>query len=357
MIHKGRPQQANAAAAAQDAQPKFLFRRALALLGLPLLLTQTAYAERRNTIVLETSTSGKLVRISLGASAGLAPNGPVLFSVNDKKIAAGRVIRLSESTAVVAVLEKYGPETPAAESDYDILYGEPFPEAANLPDYVVDRSLERDNPANETFFNKNAEEISPELDDDTYTPEITLRPKMPEPRAYSPHGITIGLALFRNALLPTPEEPDVNEPGKGTYTTYQGYVFRYAYSFRTNYWLKTRMPAVMSIEAMLGVYNFEHTFAATAEAPEDRTAHVRVFTPGVNVRYMVEVSPLFRLYPYVGYLYNLASASAGNAADLERIGGGRIIGGAGAQLIVSENMDARLEGGSDGVMGGLVVKF
>jgi hypothetical protein len=353
MIYKGRL----TATAAQDAQLKFSLRRALLLLGLPLLLSNPAHAERRTTMVLEASSSGRLVRISIGASSGLAPNEPVLFSLNDKKMAAGRVIRLSENSAVVAVLEKYGSESPMVENDYELLYGEPFPEAANLPDYVVDRDTEQPNPANETFFNKNAEELSPELDDDSYTPEITLRPKMPEPRSYSPHGVTVGLALFRNALLPTPDQPDVNQPGQGAYTTYQGYVFRYAYSFRTNYWLKTRMPAVLSVEAMLGVYNFEHTFPATVEAPEDRTAHVRVFTPGFNVRYMVEVSPLFRLYPYVGYMFNLASAAAGNLNELSRIAGGRILGGAGAQLVVSETIDARVEGGSDGIMGGLVVKF
>ncbi|RZA08208.1 MAG: hypothetical protein EOP11_05500 [Proteobacteria bacterium] len=350
MINKGRLN----ATAAQDAQPKLSL---FTLLTLSVFLSIPAHAERRSAVVLETSSSGKLVRMSIGASSGLAPNGPVLFSSGDKKVAAGRVVRLSESTAVVAVLEKYTGETPSVENDYELLYGEPFPEAANLPDYVVDRETETANPANETFFTKNAEEMSPELDDDTYTPEITLRPKMPEPRSYNAHGMTFGVALFRNALLPTPDQPDTNQPGQGANTTYQGYAIRYSYTFRTNYWLKSRMPALLSVEAMLGIYNFEHTFPATEEAPEDRTAQVRVFTPGMNVRYMVEVSPLFRVYPYVGYLVNIAGATAGNLSELKRIAGGRIIGGAGAQLIVSDAIDARVEGGSDGVMGGLVVKF
>ena len=34
-----------------------------------------------------------------------------------------------------------------------------------------------------------------------------------------------------------------------------------------------------------------------------------------------------------------------------------IFGGAGGQLVVSETLDARLEGGTDGVLFGLVVKF
>lgn len=331
--------------------------RAVATALLLGILPTLAFAERRSAVVLESSSSGRLVRISLGASSGLVFNDPVLFSASEKKVAAGRVIRLAENHAVVAVLEKYGEEGVNVESDYELLYGEPFPEAANLPDYVVDRESEPDNPANERFFTKAPEEISPDLDDDGYTPEVTLRPRLPVPRSYSPHNLTIGLALFRNGALPTELNPDVDAPGQSSYRFYQGYAIRYAYSFRTHYWLKTKMPAVLSVEAMFGVYNFEHTFPATAEAPEVRTASVRVFTPGANVRYMVEVSPLFRLYPYVGYVFNLASAAGGNLNDLQGIKGGRLIGGAGAQLVVSENIDARVEGGSDGVLGGLVVKF
>src|ERR1700733_9973634 len=85
------------------------------------LFPVAALAERRSTVVLESSSSGKLVRISLGAKAGLVLNGPVLFSAGDKKIAAGRVIRIEEGTAIVAVLEKYGNETPSVDVDYELV--------------------------------------------------------------------------------------------------------------------------------------------------------------------------------------------------------------------------------------------
>ena len=316
-----------------------------------------ALAERRSVLVTDSSSTGRLVRISLGAAAGLAINGPVLFSENDRKLAAGRVVRLSENTAVVAVLESYGDANPVRDSEYELLYGEPFPEAANLPPYVVDRESEKENPANERFFMKAPNEASPDLDDDGYTPEMTLRPRLPDPRNYSPHNITIGAALFRNRLLPTEAQPDIDQAGKAAYTTYSGFVFRYAYSFRTNYWFKTSTPALMSIEAMFGIYNFDHTFPATSQAPQDRTAHIRIFTPGFNVRYMFEVNKFFRLYPYAGFIYNLATAETGNAAEMELINGGRLLGGVGAQLVISETMDARVDVGSDGLMGGLVVKF
>lgn len=321
------------------------------------LFTSSAFAERRSALLLEASSSGKLLRVSIGASSGLAPNGPVLITSADRKLVSGRVVRLNESTAVIAVLERYGSEAPQVEKSYELVYGEPFPEAANLTDYVVDREAERDNPANETFLQKSPEELAPELDDDRYTPEITLRPKLPEPRTYSPHNVTLGIALFRNAALPTDAEPNLDQLGQGTYTWYQGYVLRYAYTFRANYWVGVRMPATVSVEAMMGIYNFDHTFPTSDSLSAPFTAHVRVFTPGVNLRYMVEVNSLFRLYPYIGYSYNLASSAAGTLSELNRIRGGRLLGGAGAQLVLSKGMDARFEGGSDGVMGGLVVKF
>lgn len=315
------------------------------------LAPSTSWALRRTVLVLETSSSGKLVRLGIGQQAGLNPGEPVLFSVGDKKVAAGRVVRSDAGSAIVAVIEKYGQETPTVESDYELLFGEPFDEAINLPDYVVDREEENDNPANETFFDREAEDSTPELDDDNYTPEVVLRPKFPDPRTFNTHNITIGLALFRNRALPTIQDPDSDVNDNSAYTTYQGYTIRYAYTFRTHYWLRSRAAALLSIEGMFGVYNFEHTF------PDTRVAQVRVIPLGANMRYMVEVSKLFRLYPYVGYQYFVVSAVNGTLTQLEAIKGGRLFGGAGAQLVMSNAIDARLEGGSDGIMGGLVVKF
>ena len=105
------------------------------------------------------------------------------------------------------------------------------------------------------------------------------------------------------------------------------------------------------MEFGLGIYNFEHTFDATT------TSQIRVTPIGFNVRYLVELSKMFRLYPYVGYQHNIVGATDGNLASLENMRGGRLLGGAGAQLVMSENMDARVEGGSDGVLGAIVVKF
>jgi hypothetical protein len=233
----------------------------------------------------------------------------------------------------------------------ELLFGEPFDEAVNLPDYVVDREDENDNPGNERFFEAEAEENSPELDDDNYTPEVTLRPKFPEPRLYSTHNLTVGLSLFRNRALATAADPESQDVDDNDYTTYQGYTIRYAYTFRTHYWLRSRAAALLSLEGMFGVYNFNHTF------PDSRVAQVRVIPLGANMRYMVEVSKLFRLYPYVGYQYFVVSAVNGTLDQLEPIKGGRLFGGAGAQLVMSNAIDARLEAGSDGIMGGIVVKF
>lgn len=321
--------------------------------------SSSAHADRRNIVVIDSSTSGKLVRVSVGAKQGIQLGEPVLFSAGSHRVAAGRVIRVQDTNAVVAVMEKYGSETPSPDADYDLIYGEPFPEAANLPDYVADREDERDNPANEKFWVKRDEDTTPELDDDNYSPEISIRPKFPQPRTYSPHNITVGLNIFRNATLPV--EGDVDSQGNITTTghdTYNGYSIRYAYTFRTNYWLKSQTPALLSAEFGVGMYNFDHTFpSAIRPDPTQDVANVRVIPIQAELRYLVEVSKLFRLYPYIGYQYNVVSAVNGSLSGLEPLMGGRLLGGAGAVLVMSDTIDARVEAGSDGVLGGLVVKF
>ncbi len=298
--------------------------------------------------MIDASSSGRLVRVTLGSESGLVLNGPVLFLAGEEKIAAGRVIRMDSGGTVVAVLEKYREQNPQVEQEYELLYGEPFDEADTLPDYVADREVEEPNPANERFFKPDGKERGPELDDDDYTPEVSLHPKLPERRTFSPHNLTLGVGLFRNRKLPSADDPNVTSG----YTTYQGYSFRYAYTFLTHIWLKSETSALLSLEGTFGIYNFEHRTTVGAPA-----AQVRVIPLGLNLRYMISVSKLFRLYPYVGYQSNIVSATSGASTNLEPLQGGRLLGGGGAQLVMSEAMDARIEGGSDGVLLGVVVKF
>lgn len=335
------------------------FLRSFATLSLVALFSRAAHAERRSIVVIDTSSDYKLVRVSVGAKQGVVLGEPVLFTAASLRIAAGRVIRVQENNAVVAVLEKYGTETPAPDADYELIYGEPFPEAANLPDYVADREDERDNPANEKFWTGNQEETTPELDDDNYTPEIAIRPKFPLPRTYSPHNITIGLNLFRNHALPA--ATDVNTDGSINptgYSTYSGYSLRYAYTFRTNYWLKSATPALISAEFGIGLYNFTYAWPASIQPdPNVDVAEIRVIPIQIELRYLIEVSKLFRIYPYVGYQYNVVSAVNGSLDGLQPLMGSRLLGGLGGALVMSDNIDFRVEGGTDGVLGGLVVKF
>lgn len=323
-----------------------------------LLSTAPAWAEKRGVLVTESSTSGKLIRVTVGSNAGVVQGEPVLFSAGNAKVAAGRVIRVAPTYSIVAVLEKYGESGPQVESDYEMLYGEPFDEAENLPDYVADREQEMDNPANETFMEVKSSEETPDLDDDDYTPEIALRPKLPVPQTYKTHNFTVGTNIYRNRALATPSNPDLNANSNTAYSTYHGYSVRYAYTFKTHYWLRMRTPALMSVEFGFGVYNFEHTF------PDNRVANIRVIPLGFNLRYLVELSRLFRLYPYIGYQQNVVTifqsdnTPTGNSNnDLSPIRGGRLVGGAGGQLVMSESIDGRVEFGSDGLLAGVVVKF
>ncbi|HEY8278630.1 MAG TPA: hypothetical protein VIH99_03345 [Bdellovibrionota bacterium] len=331
--------------------------RCLAILAILALFPMDARSERRAAVILETSTTGKLVRMSLGSHQGMNLGDPVLFAAGSKKVAAGRVIRVQDGNSIVVVLEKYGTESPAADSNYDVLFGNPVGESPNLPDFVADRENELDNPTNEKFWTKENDEVSPELDDDNYTPEVAIRPKFPLPRTYSAHNITVGLNMFRNHTL-AGENDDVSEGLPSTYTTYNGYSIRYAYTFRSHYWLKMQAPALLSAEFGFGMYTFPHTFPASIRPdPTQDATEVRVIPIQVGLRYLVEVSKLFRLYPYVGYQYNVVSAVNGSLQGLEPLMGGRLVGGGGAVLVMSDTIDTRVEGGSDGVMAGLVVKF
>lgn len=324
-----------------------ILKRSLLLISL--LFPVAAMADLSPVSILDASSSGRTVRINLDATAGLFKGEPVLFRQGGRKIANGRVLRTENGSSVVAILENFG-EKLEKGSEWELLHGQPFDTAANLPDYVTDREEEQDNPSNERFFTADGRELdgAPDLDDENYTPEVTLRPKFPEPRQFSPHNITVGFSLFRNRALPTASSPGSN---RSSYTTYNGYTLRYAYTFRTHYWLKQKTASLVSVEATWGSYSFDHTF------PDGEISAMRVMPIGFNLRYMWELSKLFRMYPYVGYQNNIVSATNGVAQDIREIRGGRLLGGAGAQLVMSDTIDSRLEAGSDGVTFGLVVKF
>ncbi len=298
------------------------------------------------------------MRVNVGGSNGLHQGDPVLFSSSTKKIALGRVVQVGDASAVIAVMEKFGEESPRLETEYDLLYGEPFVEAANLPDFVADREVERDNPSNEKFWTQDGRELSPELDDENYTPEVSIRPKFPTSRTFSPHNITVGLNIFRNRALVTALDQEGKPVADGTYATYNGYSVRYAYIFRSNYWLKQAASTLISAEFGLGMYTFNHTFPSSMRPAEgDETAVVRVMPLHAQLRYLIELSKIFRVYPYLGYQYNIVSAGKGSLNGLEPLMGGRLLGGVGTQMVMSDTLDARLEAGTDGVLGGLVVKF
>ena len=132
----------------------------ITILFLLALLTKPAMAERKQITVLETSTSGKLFRVNLGSRAGLNFGSPFLLRDGSKKLGAGRVIQLNDGTAVLAIMESYDPGK-VMEGEYELLFGEPFEEADNLPDYVADRDDEIENPANEKFFTTDGKERFP----------------------------------------------------------------------------------------------------------------------------------------------------------------------------------------------------
>ena len=316
------------------------------------LCIQEAKAESRAITVLDKSSSGKLVKLDLGGKANLRQGEAVLMHSGPRKVAAGRVVRMNGNSAIIAVLEKYSDQNPG--DSMELLFGEPFDEAENLPDYVADRDLESPNPANERFFTADGEEIKqgPDLDDENYSPEVSLKPKMPDSKIYSPHNITLAVDMFRNRDLVS----DVDANGQAivvsnSYSMYQGYSLRYAYTFRTNYWVRQRVRSLISVEGSVGIYHFTHTF------PGNQVIPVQVIPLAFDVRYMIDISKIFFLYPYIGYQNNIVSAQGGSSSALTPLKGGRLLGGLGAELAMSDTIDFRLDAGTDGVLIGLVTKF
>ena len=112
------------------------------------------------------------------------------------------------------------------------------------------------------------------------------------------------------------------------------------------------MPALIGVEAGLGIYNFGHTFA------NGQGASIRVMPISFNAKYYIELSKMFRLYPYVGFQNRIVSAASSQTnAFLADLRGVRVMAGGGTNIVMSENMDARFEVGIDGYLFGVVAKF
>lgn len=329
-------------------------KRSCLILLILVLFSREGFAHLRPVLVGETSRSGKLLRLNLGARQGLKLGEPVLLRSMGQKIAAGRVVQVEDSSTVVALMERYTNETPQPDSEYELLFGEPFIEAANLPDYISDREAERPNPANEKFWTNSEDNANLELDDEKYNPEISIRPKFPEKASFRPHNITVGANLFRNRNLPTQYDANGDFIESRNNTTYSGFSIRYAYVFSSHYWFSVDKATQLSAEIGFGIYSFTHTF------DNGRTvtgADIRIIPVQMELRYLVEVNRYFRVYPYLGYQYNIVGANGASQQSIQSLQGGRLAGGGGVQLVMSDSIDTRVEAGSDGVLGGLVVKF
>lgn len=340
---------------------RFLGQRNIAFVAFFLLLSIpiAAQAERKPVKILDLSSSGRTIMITAGSRDGLKMKEAMLIRRNDKKLAAARVIRLFAEKAAVYVVARYSREQPTKTRDdrtFNILYGIPLAGIPQLPSGLADEiedDLER-NPQDETYITDEGREYEPEIDDEDYTPEVTVKPEFPPPDYRRTHNISIGLGLFRNANLS--EVLDEDFPNADSTTTYAGIYARYTYNFYTFYWLKKKRKALISVEASIGVYNFP--FTDFTEVADGEKTEVEVIPLGVYVRYNFEFSPLFMAYPYVGYQYNLVSATNNFPnARLEDLRGGGIAFGVGASLVLSRVIDVRLDAGNDGVFVATVVKF
>ena len=331
-----------------------LVRKILPILVLCMAFPAIVHAARKEISIGAMSSSGRTLKINAGMNDGLHLREAILLRSEDAKIAAARIIRLKPDESVVYIVEAYGSMGLQQDSPYNILYGVPLDNIPDLPDEMTAATEAQDklpdNPQDERFFTPEGREVEskPDIDDDHYTPEVSLRPKFPDSSNFNSHNITVGVGLFRNRDL-----QQVQATGSSGYatTSYQGYLIRYAYTWRTNYWLRKKTPALLSIEGGVGTYSFVNTFA------DGSVGQVNVLPISFNLRYLLEVSKLFRVYPYIGYQNNIVSADTSNAAIVRRMSGGRLLGGGGMQLLVSKSMDARLDAGTDGVLLGLVTKF
>lgn len=339
-----------------------------------------ALAEVSNTEILERSTSGRTVRVVGGGNLGIRPGEAVLLQDGGKRLASGRVLRTTQDSAIVYVVEEYVTNDFQPGQSLNLLHGVPLADVPELPAEAYAQDSLPANPGDEqvtpdgrefspkpmerlftpdgrSLSDSREEEMAPytppDVDEDRYNPEKPLRPRYPSRKDFTTHNLTLGVGLFRNREIVTGSTTTNNT---NTYITRQGYALRYAYNFETHLWNQGRPnPALLSFEIGWGIYNFVHSFSNGA------SANVRVMPISGSFRYLIRANRSFKIYPYAGYQNNLVSAtdSTSNAstASLSRLQGGRLMGGAGAMLVTSETIDARVEAGTDGILMGLVVKF
>ncbi len=310
--------------------------------------------------------------ITAGSRDGLKMKEAILIRRKNKKLAAARVIRLFAEKAAIYVVARYSREQPAktkGNHTFNILYGIPMAGVPKLPPGIASRvggraggggfadEIEDDlglNPQDENYITDKGREYEPEIDDEDYTPEVTVRPEFPPTNYRREHNISVGLGLFRNANL----SAALNEesPDSSSTTTYAGIFARYTYNFHTFYWLIKKRRALISIEASMGVYNFPFTdFTRVVNAQK---AQIEVIPLGVYVHYNFELSPLFTAYPYLGYQYNIVSATNNFPNEhLDDLRGGGMAFGIGSSLVISRTINVRLDAGNDGTFVGTVVKF
>ncbi len=338
--------------------------------------TPTAHADEADAEVLEQSSSGQVIRVALGRNQGLRSNDPILLMENGQRVAAARIVRADENSSIAYIVEDFEKSKIILGQAISILYGMPLDDVPELPEGLFDDEEVRPNPSDEKLtpderefrpraqdrvFTPDGREVDPrheeevdpyqkpDVDSDRYQPERSIRPRYPNRPDYSAHNLTLGVGIFRDLETTS---TSVNS----TYTTHQGWAARYGYVWESHLWFqRKRNPALFSLELGWGTYNFVHAPAGGG------AANVRVMPLQGSLRWLIRVNRMFKIYPYAGYQRNLVSSTTSTTGtdltSIARLRRGRLIGGAGAMLVTSESTDARVEGGVDGFLLGLVVKF
>lgn len=310
--------------------------------------TLSAQAIQRDVTIQDKSTSGRTVRINAGQKDGLGLREALLIREENQKLVAARIIAVQPDSSVAFIVEKYSETQIPKGGQYNILYGVPLGDIPDLPDNISDTLPP--NPQDEKFFTPQGEEIAstPDLDDDNYEPEVKIRPNFPDKKINTPHHLTMGVGLYRNANL---AETTLTNGNRSAKSMYQGYAMRYQYNFKSSFWMGSRVPVWIGAELGWGVYNFNQSY------PNNSHAAIRVIPLNANVKYIWEINKFLHLYPYVGVQNNIVQASAPATAPVNDLRGTSIIAGGGARMLMSENIDARVDVGIDGALIAAVVKF
>lgn len=313
----------------------------------------SARAEQREVTVEEASSTGRTIVFSAGSNAGLQLREAVLLRSGEEKVLAARIVKVFPERSVAYIVERYRKEVPGTGETYQLLWGDPGAEIVRPAD-LSDIDSTPENPLNERFLEAEEKRREPDLDDESYNPEVILSPKMPGPRTTTANNLTVGVGVFRNADL---SQIYSAERADGTATTtYQGYALRYQYNWRTHFWLFSRkMPTLISAEAGVGIYRFGQNFVVNGL---DRGAEIQVMPISFNFKYNFEIGSMLRLYPYIGFQNRIVSATAQEVNNLlDPLRGGKIMAGGGVAIVMSENLDARFDIGIDGYLFGVVAKF